>query len=220
MAKDIGCNGFTDPWNLYELGPRVMFDNPQSIATSGKTSNLSPGATTPELQGYFAEFVLRNGWTREAQFQYNTLFSKAYPGVFLPCAFRCGLHVNDSSEIENYNMGQISLNNAMGWVFLDWPNEDIAIVPVNPNNPDDQQVPIFANPITFPKGVKNVQHLLKNEGKYFPMIQLAVSQAKSSTDGGGCCGQVMTFVKNTLDRKIPGWRKSGSLFAEWANTCN
>ena len=117
------------------------------------------------------------------------------------------MHIDGSARLVNYNMGQIYLNNAAAWTFIGWDEQDVAYEPFNRHNPDSILVPAFINKFAQPQGIVNLLNLLNGttDKKYGKLVALMLEQAYGSNDGFGCCGKVLEFLCNELDRMKPTW---------------
>ena len=128
------------------------------------------------------------------------------------------MHITVNGTVENYNLGQSYLNNALAWVFLDFPHEAIAYQLLDPISAASPLAPSFTNQQAKPSGVKNVDEFINPKGKWKPLVQHALQQAISANDGLGCCGKSLVFICNTLDRVKPGWsQNNSSITARWWN---
>jgi hypothetical protein len=217
LAKDIGCSHTYNPYAYLQQGIDTMFTNPQSIATSGKTGTVAPGATTEVMMGFFADQVRIGGWkTFHTEF-YRSLYSQTYGNDFLPCHYSSACYMTESRRLENHNLGQIYLNNSMAWTFMEFPKDSMAYELINPNDPKGVSAPVFVDKSVAATGIINADAFIHPKGsKYYPMIQLALQQAYAATDFKGPCGSVLTFVCNILGRSHPGWEiNNNSITANW-----
>lgn len=215
---EIGCNSPDNPWAFYSQGPDTMFMFPQTLATGGKTTNLSSATVMEEGQAFFAEQCRLGGWIPAMDELYHSLYSKAYPTVFLPPKWNAGFHWNHSQQLENYNMGQCYLNNAFCWALLDWTHDSFVYVPFNRMDPATSYVPTFVDPTTDPVGLRSVDEILKplsRSTKYGLLIYNALREAMGARDGFGCCGKALRFMCGMLDQKHPGWESRNHQLAKW-----
>lgn len=216
--SDVGCVEPESPWAYFPQGTTTMFMFPQTLATSGKTTNLSNATASEEGQAFFAEQVRLGGWHDACEDLFHTEYSQSYPGMFLPEKWNVGMHINHSQQWENYNMGQMFLNNAMCWTFLKWSPTAFTHVPFNRNEPSSMYVPSFTDPVADPLGIQNKQYILKPVGeskRYGRMMAHAINQAISSWDGFGCCGKCLRFICTMLDRENPGWGAHNPDLGKW-----
>ena len=146
LAADIGCDDFSNPWQFLIEGPDTQFLlHDGSIATFGRCSNTTPGSTTDVMQGWFAQQVAKVGWHQGPNMFYHSLYTTGFPGSFLPCCLACGAHISINGTVEQYNLGQSYLNNALAWTFLEFPKEAIAYQSLDPVSVDSPYVPTITN---------------------------------------------------------------------------
>jgi len=218
LAKDIGCSHAHNPYSYLAQGIDTMFNNPQSIATSGKTGTASPGSTTEVMMGFFANEVMLGGWMPHHTEYYHSLYSQTYGNEFLPSHYANTCYTTNSRRLENHNLGQIYLNNSMAWTFMKFPKESIAYELINPHDPSGVSAPVFTDKFSAATGIINADAFInpKSSSKYYPMIQLALQQAYAATDFKGPCGSVLMFVCNVLTHSRPGWEiNNNSITANW-----
>lgn len=217
QLNEVGCSQPETPWDFYAQGPGTMFNHPQTVATQGKATNASPGAVSGVGQAFYAEQVKLGGWSTATQSLYNTLGSTAYGGSFLPQAWNVGMHVTQNGDLNNYNLGQIYLANAMSWTFLEWSEDQWAYQPFNRNDPDSIYVPVFLTPLAQPIGLANIEEFKRGTygKKYGMLLTNAIAQARSAQDALGPCGKVLRFYCTIMDRREPGWTKNVPGIGEW-----
>ena len=218
LARDIGCSHQENPWAYLDQGVDVMFTHPQSIATTnGKHGDTSAGSITEVMMGFFSDQVRLGGWGDTQTSYYHSLPAQTYPNVFLPCHYASTCYVNNSSRVDNYNLGQIYLNNSMAWCFMKFPKESIAYELINPHEPTSVMAPVFTDKRVAATGIMNTDAFTDPESspKFYKMIQLALQEAYSAVDFKGPCGSVLTFICNILDRTHPGWDTKKTITGEW-----
>jgi len=216
----IGCGYVDNPWDFYPMGPGTKFSYPDSVATSGKPTNVSPATASEVGQAFFADQCRLGGWTQLAQEIFETGFSQSYPNNFLPQRYGAGRYVSENHEYAFYNIGQIYLNNAFTWTFLRFPEAVLALVPFQRNDPDSIMVPVFTNKATAEAvGLNNVEGLLKRvdaaDNKWGGLVLLAVNQALRAQNRLGPCGVALVYACTVLDREHAGWEKLNPTLAGW-----
>ena len=217
LASDIGCSQPENPYAYLEQGIDVMFSLPGTIATGAKCATASPGSVTEVMMGFFANQVSMGGWLNAHTEIYHSLYSQTYPNIFLPCHYANTSFTSNSARVENYNLGQIYLNNSMAWTFMKFPKEAIAYELINPHSPHSVSAPVFVDKSVAATGIINTDAFMdpQSSKKFYPMIQLALQQAYAATDFKGPCGSVLTFMCNVLDRRHRGWEHNNSITANW-----
>jgi len=216
LAADIGCSQPENPYSYLEDGVDTMFLHPQTIATSGKTGNTSPGSTTEVIMGFFADQVRIGGWRKHNSEFYHSLYSQSYPNSWIPYHYSNSAHVTINGTMSHYNLGQLYLINSMAWTFLKWPKDSVTYELINVNDPGSRAAPVFANKYALPLGLVNAEEFINPTPKYGTMIKLALQQAYAYPDIKGPCGGIMTFICNVLDRKHHEWYlKNNSMTAKW-----
>ena len=210
---EIGCCEPENPYSFLE-GPGSMFLHPQSIATSGK-STVPAGATTMVMQGWFADQVKQLGWHKGNTLFYRELRSITYPSNFLPEAYRTGFSENINGTLQQANLGQTYLNNALGWTFIHFPKCSYAYEPLAVNNTCSPMAPVFVDPRATGIGLHNEEELLKPK-KYEKLINLALEQAYAAPYMAGPCGKVLIFICNVMTTKYgKRFTESNTNLAKW-----
>lgn len=214
--SQIGCGDPSNPYEYLETGPGIKFLHPQSIATAGKTANISTGAVNEVMQGFFAEQVAHLGWLPVHENYYHKLHSTSFPSSFLPCSISTtSYHMANNKEIHHFNMGQLYLENALAMSFITFPQQSMSRVLVNPHDPDSHSAIVFVDKTVLPNGIKNEDEFINPSKKYTLMITHAINQAYRYKFNNGPCENILTFICKVLDRKHPGWTSSNSITAKW-----
>jgi hypothetical protein len=206
-ANQIGCGDQQNPYDYLIQGPNTAFAYPSSLVTmSGKTGNTAPASTSHTMQGFFAEQVSNVGWLTEHQVFYQTLYSTNYPNAWLTQQFIRKSHTNINGVLADYNLGQVYLMNALAMSFITWSSEDFYREPMNHTEANSFTAPVFVNPYSLATGIKNMDMFIHSKNtKFDKLIKNVFQQAYASPDGHGPCGKIITYICNTLDRKMPGW---------------
>lgn len=217
---NVGCGYPDNPWAFYPQGVDTMFMFPQTLATFGRARNTSVTSTMQEAQAFYADQVRLGGWTPPCENLYVYLYSTSYPGNFLPRQYNAGMHIDVNSDVNQYNLGQIYLNNAFTWTFIKFNPRALALVPFNRMDPSSYPVPKFVSDNALPIGLMHMDILANNpkeNKKYGRMIELAINEALKSKDGLGPCGRALTYICQTLDIKRPKWKSKNVLMGRWWN---
>ena len=222
LAKDIGCSQSNNPYIFLESGVDVLFSNPNSIATTnGRNSGDSPAsAKTEVMMGFFSQQVEGTGWHDIHTAAYHNLNAQSCSNVFLPCHYSGTCFTNNSSRADNYNLGQIYLQCAMGYTFLTFPHNSIAYASINPTEPESHKVPVFTDKMAAATGIQHIKDFIapSKSKLYGTMILLALREANAATDLKGPAGSTLTFVCNILEHNKPGWsEKNDTLMKQWWN---
>lgn len=223
LAKDIGCSQSNNPYIFLEPGIDVLFNNTTSIATwNGKNSGDSPvAAKTEVMMGFFSQQVEAGGWTDIHTDAYRSLNAQSCSNVFLPCHYSGTCYTNNSSRADNYNLGQIYLQCAMGYTFLTFPHNSIAYASISPTEPTGHRVPVFTDKMAAAIGAKHIKHFItpSKSKLYGTMLLLALREANAATDLKGPAGSTLTFVCNILEHNKPGWseKKPMTIMKQWWN---
>ena len=217
LAKDIGCSHSNNPYVYLESGIDVLFNNPNSLATSSKGDGTPVGAKTAVIMGFFANQVEKGGWRPIHSQAFHSLNSESCQNVFLPVHYSNTCYTNNSARAMNYNLGQIYLQNSFAFTFLEFPATAIAYEPTNPISSDSYLAPVFTDKTVSAIGIKHIPDFISpnNSKKFGAMIQLALQQAYKSTDFKGCCFATLLFICNVLDRRMPGWDNKNTSTGKW-----
>ena len=100
---------------------------------------------------------------------------------------------------------------------MKFSKDAIAYESINPNDASSNYAPVFTDKMAAATGIMNVDAFTnpKSSKKFGTMIQLALQQAYASPDFKGCCGSVLTFVCNVLDRRTPNWEHKKTMMGDW-----
>ena len=222
LARDIGCSFQDSPWEYYDQGVNTLFRNPQTPSViGGKVSNSSVNATSDVGQSFFAYQTYRGGWHNAQDHEYHRMHSTNYPSNFLPCCWSPGTHNNSNGVQSFYNLGQIFLNNAFTFTFLDWDPRDLAFELVDRNAPESVETPTFVNPAAWPKRVRLVHNLLRGskDSKYGRMTAHVLQQARAANDGLGVCRKALLYICGELARNLKNNEKwlNSELYHFWSH---
>ena len=219
-AKDFGCGSQPDPWVFFSEDLTTRFNNPNSIATSGKTSNIATGGATNVLSGFFVDYVAKNGLDQLAYSNLMKLSSNSYPNGWAPIKFRITHHKSANNDLVNHSVFQQYLNNCMLHIFFNWNPSDLAFTPLNHNIAGSLLVPIFTNLNAYPIGIKNIKYLLtSNQTKYTTLLSQVFSEALAAKNKHGVCERPLRYIVNTLNRIDPTWtiKYPNCILAKWYN---